>query len=88
MIAVIDPNQQGKYKAFYLFSENADEEESLKTIASILPKFFDGCSVEFISSKEPGGPALQFYIGRIEPALGSEQYDPHAGYGLNWPYRK
>lgn len=81
MIAVIDPNQQGKYKAFYLFAENPDEESDLKTIASILPKFFGGCSVEFGDATKQGGPYLQFYVQRIKPALGSEQYNPFAGYG-------
>ncbi len=62
MIAVIDPNQQGKYKSFYLFAENDQEVEVLKTISFLLPAWMnDDFRVEYGGKEKQGGPYLQFF---------------------------
>jgi len=62
MIALIDPNQQGKYKSFYLFAENSQEGEVLKTISFLLPRWMnEDFKVEYGGPEQQGGPYLQFF---------------------------
>lgn len=66
----MDPNQQGKYSAFYMFAENPDETEALKKIAALLPRMSDDFTVEYEEHYSRQG-CLEFHKKRIRPAKGT-----------------
>ena len=66
MKMVLDPNQQGKYSAFYIFAENSDESEALKKIVALLPRMNDDFTVEYEEVFSRQG-CIEFHKKRFEP---------------------
>ena len=64
---VLDPNQQGKYSAFYIFAENPDENKALKKIIALLPRMADEFTVEYEEAYSLQG-CIEFHKKRFGKA--------------------